>query len=75
MSYGTDLVGAFNRVGVYTGKILKGEKPADLPVAAVNQIRIRHQPANGASARHRNSAGHTLYRRRRDRMNLSQCGN
>ena len=32
MSYGTDLSDMFRQVGVYTGKILKGTKPADLPV-------------------------------------------
>ena len=32
MSYGTDLADAFRQVGVYTGKILKGAKPADLSV-------------------------------------------
>jgi putative ABC transport system substrate-binding protein len=32
MSYGTNLADAFHQVGVYTGKILKGAKPADLPV-------------------------------------------
>ena len=32
MSYGTDLADGFHQVGVYTGSILKGAKPADLPV-------------------------------------------
>jgi putative tryptophan/tyrosine transport system substrate-binding protein len=31
MSYGTDFLDMFHQVGVYTGKILKGAKPADLP--------------------------------------------
>ena len=32
MSYGTDLADMFRQVGVYTGKILNGAKPADMPV-------------------------------------------
>jgi putative ABC transport system substrate-binding protein len=32
MSYGTDLADMLHQVGVYTGNILKGAKPADLPV-------------------------------------------
>ena len=32
MSYGTDLADMFHQVGVYTGSILKGAKPANLPV-------------------------------------------
>jgi putative ABC transport system substrate-binding protein len=32
MSYGTDVADMFRQVGVYTGNILKGAKPADLPV-------------------------------------------
>jgi putative ABC transport system substrate-binding protein len=32
MSYGTDFLDSWRQVGVYTGQILKGAKPADLPV-------------------------------------------
>jgi putative ABC transport system substrate-binding protein len=32
MSYGTDLADAYRQSGVYVAKVLKGAKPADLPV-------------------------------------------
>ncbi len=40
MSYGTDFSDAFRRIGVNTGRILKGEKTADLPVEQVTKIEL-----------------------------------
>ena len=40
MSYGADLIGLYRRIASYVDRVLKGEKPADLPVQQPTQSQL-----------------------------------
>ena len=68
ISYDADRIDIFRRAASYVDRVLRGEKPGDLPVQQPNQLSAHDQLQNRQRARHRYSADPSCPRRQGDRV-------
>ena len=74
ISYGSDLIDQFRQAAGYVDRILKGEKPADLPVQAPTKYETVDQPQDRQGDGPNDTAVRARSRQRGDRMEATDVG-